>query len=265
MRVVWVVGTSVIGLTTGMLAAAHGSGSGADFVGSVVPLALTVCALLVAIASFVLQYVTSVFRRRMIIGVPVSARLIDPSVVRSDLHVLYRDEELSDPHVLEVALTYRGRRDIRAGSFEEDQPFCIDVGVRIIDLLEKLFEPEDAPVPRVEAVGTVLKIGPSLLRKGLAMSFVVLTDGPCTQLIPGNPLADVKVRRSARYQARQDERDVQRQAQRALLSRVLTWAVVIFLAFYLFTQPDGAANVIRGMLDLLRSAGNVLAIFVNHL
>ena len=55
------------------------------------------------------------------------------------------------------------------------------------------------------------------------------------------------------------------QAQRALLSRVLTWAVVIFLAFYLFTQPDGAANVIRGMLDLLRSAGNVLAIFVNHL
>jgi hypothetical protein len=245
-----------------MLAAAHGSGSGADLAGSLVLIA-SVGAFLVGIAAFILDYTTSVFRRRLIIGVPVSARLIGPSVVRPDLHVLYRDEELSDPHILEVALTYRGRRDIKADFFEQDEPFSIDVGVPIIDLLEKIFDPEDQPLPKVEAVGTALKIGPSLLHKGLAMTFVVLTDGPCAQLRPGNPLADVKVRLSAGYKERQDAGEAHRLARQGMLSKIVTWAVVIFIAFYLITQPQGAANVVHGLVDLLRDVGDSLTTFVN--
>ena len=35
-----------------------------------------------------------------------------------------------------------------------------------------------------------------------------------------------------------------------MLKKIITWAIVIFLAFYLLTQPTGAANVIHGLLDL---------------
>jgi hypothetical protein len=50
-----------------------------------------------------------------------------------------------------------------------------------------------------------------------------------------------------------------------MLKKIITWAIVIFLAFYLITQPTGAANVIHGLVDLLRDAGNSLATFVNSL
>ncbi len=188
---------------------------------------------------------------------PVSARLIVPSVVRPDLHVLYRHEELDDPHVLEIALTYRGRRDIPKASFE-GEPLCVDVGVRIIELLEKIFDPEQGPVPKVEAVGTALKVGPSLLRKGQAMKFVVLTDGPGTLSIPENPLADVEDR------ARQDVNRA-RQAPTFSLRRILGWAVVVFIAYYLFTEPAGAHNAIQGIFNLLNQAGSSLATFLTNL
>jgi hypothetical protein len=50
-----------------------------------------------------------------------------------------------------------------------------------------------------------------------------------------------------------------------VLKKIITWAIVIFLVFYLLTQPQGAANVINNLLHLLRNAGNSLATFVNSL
>jgi hypothetical protein len=50
-----------------------------------------------------------------------------------------------------------------------------------------------------------------------------------------------------------------------MLRKIITWAIVIFLVFYLLTQPQGAANVINGILNLLKEAGNSLATFVNSL
>jgi hypothetical protein len=50
-----------------------------------------------------------------------------------------------------------------------------------------------------------------------------------------------------------------------MLKKIITWAIVIFLAFYLLTQPHGAANAITGLVNLLKTAGNSLATFVNSL
>ncbi len=79
-----------------------------------------------------LMYVTNVLKRRITYGMPVSARLIDQSVVRSvsrpDLHILWRDEELTDPYVLEIDLAYRGRKVIKSEDFDKGRPFSIDVG-----------------------------------------------------------------------------------------------------------------------------------------
>jgi hypothetical protein len=49
------------------------------------------------------------------------------------------------------------------------------------------------------------------------------------------------------------------------LKKILGWAVVIFIAYYLFTDPAGAASVMRSIFGLLSRAGNSLATFLTSL
>jgi hypothetical protein len=49
------------------------------------------------------------------------------------------------------------------------------------------------------------------------------------------------------------------------LKKVLGWAVVVFLAWYLFTQPVAAGNAVHNLLGLLQQAGSSIATFLNSL
>jgi hypothetical protein len=49
------------------------------------------------------------------------------------------------------------------------------------------------------------------------------------------------------------------------LKKILGWAVVIFIAYYLFTSPTGAASVMRNLFHLLSEAGSSLATFLTNL
>ena len=49
------------------------------------------------------------------------------------------------------------------------------------------------------------------------------------------------------------------------LKKVLTLAGVAFVIYYLATDPHGAANVVTGAINWLKSAGNALAQFLNHI
>ncbi len=49
------------------------------------------------------------------------------------------------------------------------------------------------------------------------------------------------------------------------MKKILTWGIIIFLIFYLVTQPVGVANVINSAFDALKTIGNSLATFVNSL
>lgn len=50
-----------------------------------------------------------------------------------------------------------------------------------------------------------------------------------------------------------------------MLKKIAGWAVVIFLGFYLVTQPVGAASTVHGVIGDLEGFANSLAVFVNHL
>jgi hypothetical protein len=50
-----------------------------------------------------------------------------------------------------------------------------------------------------------------------------------------------------------------------MLKKIITWAIVIFIAFYLLTQPAAAGKVIHSLLDGLKNVGDSLAAFVNAL
>lgn len=49
------------------------------------------------------------------------------------------------------------------------------------------------------------------------------------------------------------------------MKKIVFWAVVIFVVFFVFSNPHGAAAPIRGVLDLLKSAGSQFRAFVTSL
>jgi hypothetical protein len=49
------------------------------------------------------------------------------------------------------------------------------------------------------------------------------------------------------------------------LKKILTWALVLFVVYYLATQPVGAAHVLHHAYNGLHQAGTSLSTFVNSL
>jgi hypothetical protein len=50
-----------------------------------------------------------------------------------------------------------------------------------------------------------------------------------------------------------------------MLNRLIGWALVAFVVYYLATNPDGAAGFVHSMLNGLRHAGDSLSRFVSSL
>jgi hypothetical protein len=49
------------------------------------------------------------------------------------------------------------------------------------------------------------------------------------------------------------------------IKKIVQWAVVIFLAWYLITQPAAAGAAVHNLLNLLKQAGTSVATFLNSL
>jgi hypothetical protein len=49
------------------------------------------------------------------------------------------------------------------------------------------------------------------------------------------------------------------------VKKIVGWAVVVFLAWYLVTKPTGAATAVQHLFGLLKAAGSSLATFLNNL
>jgi hypothetical protein len=47
--------------------------------------------------------------------------------------------------------------------------------------------------------------------------------------------------------------------------RIIGWAVVVFIAYYLLTKPTGAATAVHNLFNLLKAAGSSIATFLNSL
>jgi hypothetical protein len=49
------------------------------------------------------------------------------------------------------------------------------------------------------------------------------------------------------------------------IKKVLGWAVVVFLAWYLFTQPHAAGSAVHNLFIVLQRAGSSIATFLQSL
>jgi hypothetical protein len=50
-----------------------------------------------------------------------------------------------------------------------------------------------------------------------------------------------------------------------MLGKIIRWALLLFIVFYLITEPTGAAGLVHGAIDGLHSVATSLATFVNSL
>jgi hypothetical protein len=50
-----------------------------------------------------------------------------------------------------------------------------------------------------------------------------------------------------------------------MLRKVITWAIVLFIIFYIATEPSGAAGLVHHAYNGVHDAANSLATFVNSL
>jgi hypothetical protein len=166
-----------------------------------------------------------------------------PGIKSSGLTVIYHKKELTDPHLLEVQLTSKRHRDIPTSAFDQDRPLCIDVGAPIVALLEARYDPDQLPLPEITTTGSSLRIEPSLIRRRQDMRFFVLTEGPGAHLDLTNPLIDYTLREGKSYEAGADRiRNVK---------RIIGWAIVILIVWFLITNPVSAAHAITNLLNAL--------------
>ena len=50
-----------------------------------------------------------------------------------------------------------------------------------------------------------------------------------------------------------------------MLRKIITWGIVIFIVYYLATDPHGAAGALKGLFNWLHQAGKSMTQFVNSL
>jgi hypothetical protein len=170
-----------------------------------------VVAVLAAVAVVWVTFTVGFPRRRLYYGIRDTAPLLAaPPGMRSNLELRHRrasaDSEAGDhadsdvwqilahPHVLTLGLVSRGRKDIPSDAYNDHEPLRLDVGARIVEVLQTTSKPETLAAPQITADGTSLEIGPGLIGKRHEITVTVLTDGGKPSVTCQSPLIDVEIR-----------------------------------------------------------------------
>jgi hypothetical protein len=204
-------------------------------------------------------------RRRLYYGLRAAAPLLTaPPGMRSDLELRHRGrpvvsevgdhadawQVLADPRVLTLELVSRGRKDIPSDAYDDHQPLQLDVGARIVEVLQATSKPTSLLAPQLAADGTSLKIGPSLIGKRHEITITVLTDGGEPSLTCQSPLIDVQIRQ------RTQERDLGATLPAVLVLPAMAalTAALIGAGFWPEAAVWAAAAVVVGAMALTAGA-----------
>ena len=133
-------------------------------------------------------------KRRIFFRMSDPVALLTPDGARHGLQVRRGDEELTDPHLVEVTLQSSGRQSITRNLFDEGHPIVLNLGTRVVDLLKVTSEPTEQAVPNYKVSNRAIEVGPGVLASRQSITFSVLIDGK-PKLSPVSPLADVKIGR----------------------------------------------------------------------
>jgi len=139
-------------------------------------------------------YLTGGTNRTLIYGMSPPTPLMNYFPANEDdVQILHKGEKLKNPHLAELTLQLRGRRDITSADWDADQPLTLDVGVPILAVLNSTSQPPVRPIPRLSVNDTALIVGPGLIAKDQKITFTLLVDNDNPRLTLKTHLQDVKI------------------------------------------------------------------------
>src|SRR5215475_5184817 len=131
-------------------------------------------ALIIGIATFLVTWAP---RQRLLYDAARVTPLLTAAADVQNLKVLHRGHAVSRPHLMQINLTSKGRRDIPSSAFDRGRPLAFDVGARIVEVLQTVCEPASSPTPRVTYEGMTLRLGPELIGRRQTIVISLLVDG----------------------------------------------------------------------------------------
>jgi hypothetical protein len=131
----------------------------------------------------------------------------------------------------------------------------LDVGVKIVALLNVTCSLEEMPDPELSVSERRLNISPSLIPHHAVIDFVLLVDGPCTELTHKSPLIGVSL----------EQEVIKEQGYGISLKTILGWLAISFVIWWIIEQPAGAARLVHGIGSFLSAAAQGLSNFIASL
>jgi hypothetical protein len=100
-----------------------------------------------------------------------------------------------EPSIVRITVANRSRRDIPSRAFDQQQPLRLDLAAPVLEIYDVMSTP-GFRVPRLEADGTAIALGPGLIktRQTITFSAVVARREP-RLTVPEPPIIDTRVRR----------------------------------------------------------------------
>lgn len=113
------------------------------------------------------------------------------------LKVQYNGTALSSPRLVQIQVANLGRRDIPTSAFDQARPLLLDLGTAVAGILKVDCVPAAGTVPRTGVQGSVLSLGPDLIKSRQTMTLSLLVDGPVRLTRVDSPIIDTQVREHA--------------------------------------------------------------------
>ena len=159
-------------------------------------------------------------RRVLLYSTPVVTSLLStdaPHMAEGDIHVMFKDQPLTDPHLVTLRVESKSRKDISDRDFNADKPLVIRLGT---SFAAPVSEPTKALVDKLSIENSDISIGPCLIHRDLVVLLEFVTEGP-PHTSHKSQLIDIDVRL--------DNKDYQRLRQR----QVLTYRIAVVLTYIL--------------------------------
>jgi hypothetical protein len=93
-------------------------------------------------------YLVGSVKRTLIYGMEAPTALVNQLSAGDEIQVMRGPEKLVNPHLIQLELTLRGRRDITSEDWHENAPLVLDVGVPILAVVGDVSLPPSGQFPR---------------------------------------------------------------------------------------------------------------------
>jgi hypothetical protein len=195
-------------------------------------------------------------RLRMVYKLEASAPLIHEAVSPDPkLMINYETESVREPHIMHISLSNTGKRDIPSYAFDQQMPLRIDLGAKIVAILNSTPQPDTAPELKACKCGTELAIGPSLIPSHVRLDFLLLVDGRGNGLTHKSPLENVELRQVIPGQ----------RTEHNFKATAAGYAVVAVVVWWIAKEPTSAAHLVSSIGNFLSGLAAGFSRFVSSI